>query len=50
MGLWKMAEVSGLAHPPLAGASRNYRRLETVRAANDAITNATAKLPPPVPI
>ena len=45
MGLWKMAEVSGLAHPSLAGASRNYMRLETVRDANDAITNATAKLP-----
>jgi TnpA family transposase len=45
MGLWKMAEVSGLSHASLAGASRNYLRLETVRDANDAITNATSALP-----
>lgn len=45
MGLWKMAAVSGLAHASLAGASRNYLRLETVRDANDAITNATSALP-----
>jgi TnpA family transposase len=45
MGLLKMAEVSGLDHAPMATAARNYLRLETMRAANDAITNATAKLP-----
>lgn len=45
MGLWKMAEVSGLGHPSMMTTARNYLRLETVRAANDAITNATAKLP-----
>ena len=45
MGLWKMAEVSGLSHASMATTARNYLRLETIRAANDAITNATAKLP-----
>ena len=45
MGLWKMAEVSGLSHSALLGAARNYLRLETVRAANDAISNAIAALP-----
>lgn len=44
MGLWKMAEVSGLGHAPLATTARNYLRLETVRSANDAISNATANL------
>ena len=45
MGLWKMAEVSSLGYPSMTTTARNYLRLETVRAANDAITNATAKLP-----
>ena len=45
MGLWKMAEVSVLGYPSMMTAARNYLRQETVRAANDAITNATAKLP-----
>ena len=45
MGLWKMAEVSSLDYPSMTTTARNYLRLETVRAANDAITNATAKLP-----
>ena len=45
MGLWKMAEVSSLGHPSMATTARNYLRLETVRAADDAITNTTAKLP-----
>lgn len=44
MGLWKMAEVSSLGHPSMATMARNYLRLETVRAADDAITNTTAKL------
>lgn len=29
----------------MAGTSRNYLRLETLRAANDAISNATSQLP-----
>lgn len=45
MGLWKMAEVSGLSHSSLLGAARNFLRPETLRLANDAITNAIAKLP-----
>ncbi|MDE2280617.1 MAG: Tn3 family transposase, partial [Xanthomonadaceae bacterium] len=45
MGLWKMAEVSGLGFSSLQGTARNYLRLETLRAANDAITNAIATLP-----
>lgn len=45
MGLWKMAEVSGLSHTSLSNAARNFLRLETLHAANDAITNAIAKLP-----
>lgn len=45
MGMWKMAEVSGLGHPSMMTTARNYLRLETMRAANDSITNATAKLP-----
>lgn len=45
MGLWKMADVSGLGHPSMMTTARNYLRLETLRAANDAITNAIAVLP-----
>lgn len=45
MGLWKMAEVSGLGFSSLQTTARNFLRLETMRAANDAISNATAKLP-----
>jgi TnpA family transposase len=45
MGLGKMAEVSGLSYPAMLTTARNYLRLETVHAANDAITNAMATLP-----
>ncbi len=45
MGLWKMAEVSGLSHPSLLTTARNYLRLETLHAANDAISNGIAGLP-----
>ncbi|AKE62245.1 transposase (plasmid) [Citrobacter amalonaticus Y19] len=45
MGLAKMAEVSGLSAQAMAGTARNYLRLETLRAANDAISNATSQLP-----
>ena len=45
MGLSKMAEVSGLSFSSLQGTARNYLRLETLRAANDAISNAIAALP-----
>jgi Tn3 transposase DDE domain-containing protein len=42
MGLWKMAEVSGLGHSALMTTARNFLRAETLHAANDAISNATA--------
>lgn len=45
MGLGKMAEVSGLIHSSLATTARSYIRPETLRDANDAISNATAALP-----
>jgi TnpA family transposase len=45
MGLWKMAEVSGLSHAALLGTARDFLRLETLHAANDRISNATAALP-----
>ncbi|MBS3962875.1 MAG: Tn3 family transposase [Methylomonas sp.] len=45
MGLWKMAEVSGLSHSALLTTARNFLRAETLHAANDAISNATAALP-----
>lgn len=45
MGLLKMAEVADLKYSALATTSRNFVRQETLRAANDAIANATAKLP-----
>jgi TnpA family transposase len=45
MGIGKMAETSGLNAVSVGTTARNYLRLETLHAANDAITNATAKLP-----
>jgi hypothetical protein len=45
MGLWKMADVSGLGHSSWVSTARNYLRLETLHAANDAISNAIAALP-----
>lgn len=44
MGLWKMAEVSGLSYGALLTTARSFLRQETIRDANDAISNATAKL------
>lgn len=40
MGLWKMADVSGLSHSALLTTARNFLRAETLHAANDAIANA----------
>jgi TnpA family transposase len=45
MGIKKMAEVSGLSYLSLLTTARNYLRLETLREANDVISNAIAKLP-----
>nr|WP_281363695.1 Tn3 family transposase [Paraburkholderia ultramafica] len=45
MGLRKMAEISGLSYATLVSCAHNYLRIETIHAANDAISNATAGLP-----
>ncbi len=45
MGLWNMAEVSGLSHASLMITARNFLQLETLPTANDAISNAIAMLP-----
>lgn len=45
LGLWKMAEVSGLSFASLQTTARNFLRAETLHAGNDAIANATAALP-----
>lgn len=45
MGLGKMGEISDLSYQTLATTSENFLRLETLRAANDLISNATATLP-----
>ena len=44
MGLWKMAEVSGLSYSSLLTTARNFLRTETLHAGNDGISNATTKL------
>lgn len=45
MGLLKMAEVADMKYSGLSTTARSFIRQETLRAANDAIANATAKLP-----
>jgi TnpA family transposase len=45
MGLGKMGDISDLSYQTLATTSENFLRLETLREANDRISNATAKLP-----
>ncbi|MCI0421922.1 MAG: Tn3 family transposase, partial [Acidobacteria bacterium] len=45
MGLWKMAEVSGLSHAALLATARDFLRLETLHGANNFISNAIAALP-----
>jgi len=45
MGIGKMGEISDLPYQTLATTSENFLRLETLRAANDLISNATAQLP-----
>jgi len=45
MGLGKMAEVSGLSLNTLLNTARCFLRQETLHAANDAISNASAALP-----
>ena len=45
MGLGRMGTISDVSFPTLADASDNFIRLETLQAANDAVSNATAELP-----
>jgi hypothetical protein len=40
MGLWKMADVSGLSYSSLLTTARNFLRAETLHATNDAVSNA----------
>lgn len=44
MGIGKMSEVSGMSFTSLLNTARNFLRQETLHAANDAISNATAGL------
>ncbi len=45
MGLGTMGETSDISYSTLAAASDNFIRLETLKEANDRVSNATANLP-----
>ena len=45
MGLGRMGEASDIGYQALATTSDNFIRLETLRAANDRVSNAIAALP-----
>jgi TnpA family transposase len=45
MGLGKMGEISDIGFDTLASTSQNFIRLETLRAANDLVSNEIADLP-----
>jgi len=45
MGLGRMGEISDIGYDILAMTSDNFIRLETLREANDCISNAIAQLP-----
>lgn len=45
MGLGRMGQISDVGYQRLATCSDNLIRLETLQAANDAVSNATAALP-----
>lgn len=45
IGLGRMSDICDLSYHQLAGASDNFIRLETLKEANDLISNALAKLP-----
>ena len=45
MGLGRMGQTSDLDYHALASTSDNFIRLETLRVANDLVSNATAELP-----
>ncbi|MCP4405384.1 MAG: Tn3 family transposase [bacterium] len=45
IGLGRMAEISDLSYQELSTTANNFIRLETLKEANDKISNETAKLP-----
>jgi hypothetical protein len=45
MGLGRMGDLSDIGYPTLSTTSDNFIRLETLREANDMVSNATAELP-----
>ncbi len=45
LGLGKMSHISDISYHALAGTANSFIRLETLRQANDIISNAIAKLP-----
>jgi TnpA family transposase len=44
-GIYGISQISDRTYNKLSAIQANYLRLETLNAANDCITNATAKLP-----
>jgi hypothetical protein len=44
MGLGRMGDISDITFATLASAAENFLRLETLKAANDCISNAIAAL------
>lgn len=44
MGLKRMGEISDIGYPLLAAASNNFIRLETLKKANDRVSNSISKL------
>lgn len=45
MGLGRMGDISDIDYSTLVSTSDNFIRLETLKEANDRVSNATAKLP-----
>ena len=45
LGLGRMGEISDIGHALLAATSDNFIRLETLREANDRVSNTIAELP-----
>jgi TnpA family transposase len=45
MGLGRMGDISDVGYQALATTSENFMRLETLREANDLVSNATSALP-----
>ncbi|MBF6612488.1 MAG: Tn3 family transposase [Chloroflexi bacterium] len=44
MGLGRMGEISDIGFDPLTRTSENFLRIETLKAANDCVSNASAAL------